>query len=172
MRIRELRLARGWSQEQLAERSGLSVRTIQRIERGSPPGLASAEALARAFDVAPSDLWAPEEAPSSQSDFFTSIRMCLRAYADFDGRAERPQYWWFLLFVTLVTSLASLAGEAVGAAAFLLLLLPLLAAGARRLHDTGHSGWWQLFGLAPFGFVVVLVLMAQPTAGVEARSPA
>ena len=32
----------------------------------------------------------------------------------------------------------------------------LAAVGARRLHDTGRSGWWQLFVLAPFGFLVVL----------------
>lgn len=36
MIIRKLRLQRGWSQEQLAELTGLSTRTIQRIERGQP----------------------------------------------------------------------------------------------------------------------------------------
>jgi transcriptional regulator with XRE-family HTH domain len=48
---RKLRLQRGWSQEQLAELSGLSVRTIQRIERGQKPGLESAKSLASVFEV-------------------------------------------------------------------------------------------------------------------------
>ncbi|TKB43734.1 helix-turn-helix domain-containing protein [Thalassotalea mangrovi] len=49
--IRKLRLAKGWSQEQLAEFSGLSIRTIQRIESGQKPGLESAKALASVLEV-------------------------------------------------------------------------------------------------------------------------
>ncbi|PMN72426.1 2TM domain-containing protein [Enterovibrio norvegicus] len=56
MIIRKLRLQRGWSQEQLSEMSGLSVRTIQRIERGDKPGLESLKSLAAVFDVQVSDL--------------------------------------------------------------------------------------------------------------------
>ncbi len=51
MLIRKLRLQRGWSQEQLATLTGLSVRTIQRVERGATPGLESLNALAAVFDV-------------------------------------------------------------------------------------------------------------------------
>lgn len=51
MIIRKLRLERAWSQEQLAALSGLSVRTIQRIERGQNPGLDSLKALAAVFDI-------------------------------------------------------------------------------------------------------------------------
>ncbi len=51
MIVRKLRLQRGWSQEQLAEMSGLSVRTIQRIERGQGPGLESSKSLAAVFEV-------------------------------------------------------------------------------------------------------------------------
>ena len=51
MIVRKLRLKRGWSQEQLAEMSGLSVRTIQRIERGQGPGLESSKSLAAVFEV-------------------------------------------------------------------------------------------------------------------------
>ena len=54
MLIRKLRLRRGWSQEQLAELTGLSVRTIQRIERGYPPSLESRNALAAVFGTDPS----------------------------------------------------------------------------------------------------------------------
>ncbi len=51
MVIRKLRLQRGWSQEQLAEFSGLSVRTIQRIERGQTPGQESLKSLAAVFEM-------------------------------------------------------------------------------------------------------------------------
>ena len=51
MIVRKLRLQRGWSQEQLAELTGLSVRTIQRIERGQPASLETARALAAVFEV-------------------------------------------------------------------------------------------------------------------------
>lgn len=51
MRVRKLRLERGWSQEVLAEISGLSVRTIQRIERGGNASLETLGALAAVFEV-------------------------------------------------------------------------------------------------------------------------
>jgi len=51
MIIRELRLERGWSQEQLAQLSGVSVRTIQRIENDRNAGLETWKSLAAAFDV-------------------------------------------------------------------------------------------------------------------------
>lgn len=56
MIVRKLRLKRGWSQEQLAEMSGLSVRTIQRIERGQGPGLESLKSLAAVFEVPVTEL--------------------------------------------------------------------------------------------------------------------
>lgn len=49
--VRKLRLQRGWSQDQLAELTGLSVRTVQRIERGNSPSLESARSLAAVFEV-------------------------------------------------------------------------------------------------------------------------
>jgi len=51
MLIQKRRLQRGWSQEQLAEVSGLSVRTIQRLERGQPGSLESLKALAAVFET-------------------------------------------------------------------------------------------------------------------------
>ena len=49
--IKKMRLKRGWSQSELAEFSGLSVRTIQRIEKGANPGLDSLKCLAAVFDM-------------------------------------------------------------------------------------------------------------------------
>ena len=55
-RLRRLREARAWSQEQLAEVAGLSVRTVQRVERGGKASLETRMALAAALEVAPADL--------------------------------------------------------------------------------------------------------------------
>ncbi|APZ07755.1 helix-turn-helix domain-containing protein [Kosakonia cowanii] len=55
-KFKSLRLARAWSQEQLAELSGLSVRTVQRIENGDQPSLETLSALAAVFEVSVADL--------------------------------------------------------------------------------------------------------------------
>lgn len=164
MDLRELRLNRGWSQEHLAEVSGLSVRTIQRIENGQQPGLASLAALRRTFGAEVEQVLAPEEVvqPPPMS-FVNAIRTCLNNYAELDGRAGRAEYWWFFVFVSLTVSVAALLHEALGGAVLLVWALPLVAAGARRLRDAGHSPWWQLLALAPAGGFVVLVILALPT---------
>ena len=60
MLIQKLRLQRGWSQEQLADLSGLSVRTIQRLERGQTASVESLKALGAAFEIDFSHLKEPE----------------------------------------------------------------------------------------------------------------
>ena len=52
---------------------------------------------------------------------------------------------------------ATYAGGWLAAIAGLALLLPNLAVGVRRLHDTGRTGWWLLIGLVPFVGVIVLL---------------
>lgn len=61
-RIRQLREARAWSQEHLASVSGLSPRTIQRLETSGTASAESRLALAAAFDLSPADLLAPPPA--------------------------------------------------------------------------------------------------------------
>lgn len=96
--------------------------------------------------------------------FYESIRVCLAKYAEFNGRASRAEFWWFTLFVTLVASALTYLSESVASVFLIAMLLPLLAVGARRLHDTGRSGWWQLFMLVPVGgIVLVWILCAEPT---------
>ena len=51
MLVQKLRLQRGWSQQQLAELSGLNVRTIQRIEKGQEPSVESLKSLAAVFNL-------------------------------------------------------------------------------------------------------------------------
>lgn len=59
MNLRQLRLARGWSQEQLAELAGLNIRTIQRVERGQNAGLETLKALAAVFETSVHQLQEP-----------------------------------------------------------------------------------------------------------------
>jgi uncharacterized membrane protein YhaH (DUF805 family) len=100
-------------------------------------------------------------------DFKQAITTCFRKYADFTGRASRPEYWWFALFSVLVSLVVSgLLGDWMGMLVNLGLLLPSLAAGTRRLHDMGKSGWFQLVWLVPFiGWAVMIYWLVQATAG-------
>jgi transcriptional regulator with XRE-family HTH domain len=74
MLIQKLRLQRGWSQEQLAEVSGLSVRTIQRIERGQTASVETLKALGAAFEIDFSQLKEPDmNATLSQTPMNPSV---------------------------------------------------------------------------------------------------
>ena len=89
-------------------------------------------------------------------DFFSSIKrnMTTAAYAQFDGRASRSEYWWFYLFTVLATAVADRLSGTVGNIASLVFFLPSLALAARRLHDTGRSGWWFLLVFTIIGIPV------------------
>ncbi len=65
--------------------------------------------------------------------FYESIRICLKKYADFTGRASRPEFWWFMLFIILVASALVYVSQTLGSIFLIATLLPLLAAGTRRL---------------------------------------
>ncbi|TMP79535.1 DUF805 domain-containing protein [Pseudoalteromonas sp. S983] len=91
----------------------------------------------------------------------------LRSYADFSGRNRRKAYWMFVLFNTIFSIICNVIDSAlgtmfIGSIYSLALLIPGLSAGARRLHDTGRSGWWQLLWLVPIiGWIVLIVFLAQ-----------
>lgn len=95
-------------------------------------------------------------------NFQESIKVCFSKYATFEGTATRPEYWWFFLFLFLGGMAVSVISDKLGALFYIATLLPSLAAAARRLHDTGRSGWWQLIALIPvIGIIVLLVFLAQ-----------
>lgn len=117
--------------------------------------------------------------------FKDAVTTVLGKYATFTGRARRSEFWWFVLFHSLV----SLAASAVDAVAFhvrddvtgpagwavaLALFLPSLAVTVRRLHDSGRSGWWILIAFIPIvgliTLVVFLVLDSEP-GNAYGRSP-
>lgn len=83
-----------------------------------------------------------------------AVRTCLQKYATFKGGAKRPEYWWFVLFVWLVDLVFTiLRVPIVGVIWEVAMFLPTLSAGVRRLHDSGHSGWWYLL---PIGNLILL----------------
>ena len=95
--------------------------------------------------------------------FMDAVKTCFAKYADFSGRASRSEYWWFVLFEVIVLIVAQLIHQYVYAIAALGFLLPALAAGARRLHDIGKSGWFLLLGLIPLVNFYLLFLLVQPS---------
>lgn len=93
---------------------------------------------------------------SNSMTFQEAIRVCFVKYADFTGRASRPEFWWFSLFILLSASAITYLSETIGSIFLIATLLPFLAVGARRLRDSGNNPWW-LFGLLiPVGGIIIL----------------
>ena len=88
-------------------------------------------------------------------------------YADFTGRATRQQFWMFILVYIGIYVAVSILENIVGTTLLTMLfslavLVPSIAITARRLHDIGKSGWWQLIGFIPLvGLIIMIIWMAQ-----------
>lgn len=94
--------------------------------------------------------------------FTGAIKTCFSKYADFNGRATRSEYWWYVLFIVLVSIVLSEISGTLSVIFTLVTLLPSLAVGARRLHDTNRSGWLLLLNLIPIvGWLIVLYFVVQ-----------
>ena len=95
----------------------------------------------------------------SSIDWFVK---CLTNYANFSGRARRKEFWFFMLFCVILGIIAEVIDTVLGTEPIvnsllnLALLVPSLAVGARRLHDIGRSGWWQLLMLTVIGVLVLI----------------
>lgn len=97
--------------------------------------------------------------------FTESIQTCFSKYADFNGRATRSEFWWWVLSVILATFAANILNDKLGILISLGTLLPYIAVTARRLHDTNRSGWWQLIGIIPvIGWIIMIVWCVQESA--------
>jgi len=116
----------------------------------------------------------PHATPLNVS-FGQAIRLGFSKYATFEGRATRGEYWYFYLFFTCViivlqtpvialaltpddASLQIVAGiSAVLYGVFsLATFLPIVGLGVRRMHDSGRSGWSQLWAFTVLGIPFVL----------------
>jgi uncharacterized membrane protein YhaH (DUF805 family) len=107
--------------------------------------------------------------------FGTAISTVFRKYAEFGGRATRAEFWWFMLFATLVSSalgafnVTTPAGEvtlgtSLSSVWAIATLIPTLAVAVRRLRDAGRR-WPELFWiLLPIaGIIVLVVRWCEPT---------
>jgi uncharacterized membrane protein YhaH (DUF805 family) len=110
----------------------------------------------------------------------------LKKYADFTGRSRRKEYWSFFLLclagavvLSIIEGIVGLGGTVAGlygplTTLFLLaLLVPSIAVGVRRLHDTDRSGWWMLIGLVPFvgGIILLVFYVLEGTRGPNQYGP-
>jgi uncharacterized membrane protein YhaH (DUF805 family) len=95
-------------------------------------------------------------------NFFDAIKICIVNYVGLTGRAARPEYWYFFLFVFLGQLVLTFVYRPAAIAFDLAVILPHLAVGVRRLHDTNRSGWWLLIGFIPLvGAIVLLIWFCQ-----------
>jgi uncharacterized membrane protein YhaH (DUF805 family) len=111
--------------------------------------------------------------------FGDAVRTCWKKYGDFDGRAVRSEFWWWILFVTLLQVAASIIltvflivfqnagflqwlGVMIFMVVALAVILPSIAVSVRRLHDRDLSGWWYLLGFVPLGSIVLFVWYVLP----------
>ena len=96
-----------------------------------------------------------------------------RGYVDFKGRSSRSEFWWWILFATIVMAAAQVLDPLLGTPGFFVglqyygllytlanlgLFLPYLAVMVRRLHDRGRSGFWILIAFVPVIGVILLIV--------------
>jgi uncharacterized membrane protein YhaH (DUF805 family) len=113
--------------------------------------------------------------------FGEAIQSGFNNYANFEGRASRPAYWWWFLFTWIVSLIAQVLDNmtrigGIGSESYLnlwvgiisgivglALFLPSLGVMVRRLHDTDRSGWWWLIGIIPIvGWIILIIFLASP----------
>ena len=99
----------------------------------------------------------------------------LTNWNNYSDRACRSEFWYFTLAALLISLIISIIEIATGmlesgsdeigilSIIYLLLLIPpSISVTARRLHDRGWSGWWQLLYLTIIGTLVIIVLTVLP----------
>ncbi len=85
----------------------------------------------------------------------------LKKYAEFNGRATRSEFWYFVLANAIISILLGFISNNLGSLYNLAVIVPSVAVGARRLHDTNRSGWMQLIALIPLvGPIWLIILLA------------
>jgi uncharacterized membrane protein YhaH (DUF805 family) len=98
--------------------------------------------------------------------FAQSWVLFFRNYAKFSGRSSRSAYWFWALWSTIVVFFIEILRAGSGKSGIidiidlvwsLAILLPSLAIGARRLHDVGRSGWWQLIAFTIVGIIPLFI---------------
>ena len=108
-------------------------------------------------------------------NFVQSIQTCYKKFFDFSGRASKSEYWWFQLYTIIIYCLQFVfQGDLVLVFSILVIanIIPLYAAGVRRLHDTDKSGWMVLISVIPLiGLYIIVLLIADGTKGKNRFGP-
>jgi uncharacterized membrane protein YhaH (DUF805 family) len=95
-------------------------------------------------------------------EFQEAVRVCFAKYVDFEGEASRPEFWWFFLFVGVVSFALAVVSNKLSGLFSLAVLVPFIAVTVRRLHDTNRSGWWVLVWFVPVvGWLILVFLLVQ-----------
>jgi uncharacterized membrane protein YhaH (DUF805 family) len=110
-------------------------------------------------------------------NFMDAVKVCFTKYADFNGCASRPEFWWWVLFTAVASAALQSVSRDLSAAFSIATFLPGIAVTARRLHDTDRSGWLQLLWLIPIiGWILLIIWCAEPGKpnryGASPRGPA
>lgn len=128
------------------------------------------EGLAQNFDQQVSRIINNDGKDESQYTMIDWFVKCLKNYANFSGRARRKEYWFFVLMQFIILMIAMILDSILfsGPSFFysvvaLGLFIPSLAAGVRRMHDTGRSGWLLLISLIPLVGLLVIFWLASET---------
>lgn len=91
-------------------------------------------------------------------------RVVLERYAQFVGRSGRAEFWWYFLaaFIIGIVFNILIAASNIFFVIYVIyglaVLIPGLAVGVRRLHDTDKTGWWLLIALIPLVGIIVLIV--------------
>lgn len=108
---------------------------------------------------------------ASPVNFSTAVSTCFSKYFIFSGRASRSEYWWFILFYTLISWGTMLIDPSLTTfwLCYLIFFFPLISVATRRLHDTNRSGWWQLIGWTVIGLIPLTIWLATKGSNQENR---
>jgi uncharacterized membrane protein YhaH (DUF805 family) len=92
-----------------------------------------------------------------------AVQAVLNNYAGFSGRARRSEFWFWVLAIVILDVVVSIIDAIIGSGLLAVLvglglIVPNIAVGCRRLHDTGRSGWWQLIAFIPIVGIVLLIV--------------
>ena len=93
------------------------------------------------------------------------VELFTKNFANFKGRAGMKEFWYFVLFNFIITTIVGILDSALGLKSILTaiyglaILIPSLGLGARRLHDIGKSGWFMLVSLIPLIGVIWLIIL-------------
>ena len=107
--------------------------------------------------------------PVAPLTFKEAVTRVFNKYAQFNGRASRAEFWWFMLFCVIVGFIFGILTSISSVFAYisylfnLAVFIPVLAVSWRRLHDIDKAGGWWFINFVPLvGFIIFIIWCAKP----------